>query len=99
MTTTTKTRQVGQPDGRNGAGDGPAIAGYNSSIVDKPAYVKTDLAALIRQAGRLAQSSDLQAAEAACALAHHTDAAAKHRAILRSLRELAGREGGQHGPQ
>ena len=68
------------------------------SIVDYTPYVKIDLAAMIRQAQRLANHG-LAAAEAAHALTHHTAAAKRHRAILRSPRELASKEGGQHGTQ
>lgn len=98
MTPTTANRQGRNPGGSNQTGAAANMA-YSSSITESPAYVKTDLLAMIRQAARLAELHDTQAAQAAHSLAQHTAAAAKHRAILRSLRELADKRRSNHGAQ
>ena len=96
MNTATKSRLAGLPDGLdNGQRGMLASDGYNPILTRKPAACQSgDLADLVAQAQRLAFDHDQAAAQAAQSLAFHTAAAAKHRAILRELRELAGRRHG-----
>jgi hypothetical protein len=94
MNTATKSRLAGLPDGfDNGQRSRLATGGdYTSSITPFPPSCQSqEVASLIATAQRLVFDHDQAAAQAARSLAFHTGAAAKQRAILRELRELAGR--------
>ena len=90
----TKSRLAGLPDGfDNGQHGRLATGGDYRAIVTtfSPFCQFPDVPAMIKTAQRLAFEHDQAAAAAAQDLAFHTGAAAKQRAILRELRELAGR--------